>query len=837
VTRRSFEPSSLDWPVLRRYGEAHSLRVALPIGGIGTGTVSLGGRGDLRDWEVVNRPAKGWSPKQSFFAIRAALPGGAVTTRALEGPIDPVLYEGGHGSSVPNHSLPRFRRSEFHAAYPLGQVLLSDPDVPVEVRLQAFNPLVPVDTEASGIPVAVLRYVVTNTGELPVEVSVAGSLRNFIGTDGLIGKPKAGRNVVQHGPSLVGVLLGSDGVDMDAEQWGTLALAVLDEDDTSTRTSWSDHTWGGRLLDFWDDFTADGHLDERTDPRDAPTASLVAKQILAPGETHPFTFLLGWHFPNRRSWDGDATVGNHYTTTYTDAWHVVTETAPALPELERRTLSFVRAFVDSDLPDTVKEAALFNLSTLRTQTCFRTSDGRFYGWEGCNDNSGSCPGSCTHVWNYEQVTPYLFGSLARSMRETELRYGTGDDGLMSFRIQLPLDRAREDRLAAADGQMGCLVKLYREWRLSGDDDLLYTLWPKARRALEFAWIPGSWDADQDGVMEGCQHNTMDVEYFGPNPEVGIWYLAALRACEQMACHLGEDDFAKTCAELFHRGSAWIDEHLFNGDYYRHDIRPPASEEAIAPGLRHPHMGTRNLDHPQLQIGDGCLADQLVGQLLAHLTGLGQLLDPQHVRTTLQSIWRFNRRGATADHFNPTRSYALDDEPGLNVASYPHGNRPERPFPYFAETWSGLEYTAAAGMFAAGLHDQAVAVVDATRSRYDGRRRNPFNEAECGHHYVRAMASWGVVIALTGFDYDGVTATLRFTAADRPTRWLWSSGDAWGTVTQRPTANGSDVELAVLGGRLRLHKIILTGAGSSILDDQTLTAGEHITARTSPHHTT
>ncbi|TDE10406.1 GH116 family glycosyl-hydrolase [Jiangella asiatica] len=805
-----------DWPVLRRYDTDHSLRIALPLGGIGTGTVSLGGRGDLRDWEIMNRPAKGWTPRDSFFAIRAG-----DTVRALEGPIDPVLYEGWEGAAVANHSLPRFSRSAFLAAYPLGQVLLNDPAVPVSVRLRAFNPLVPADLDASSIPVAVLRYAVTNTGGEPLDVTVAGSVRNLATDDH--------RNAARREPGLDGVLLAAGGDERD-ERWGSIALAVLDEDDISLRTAWAGSSWGGPLLDFWDDLRADGRLDERPAAAGEPVASVAAMRTLAPGVTHTFTFLLTWHYPNRMDWRGENVIGNHYTQAYRDAWDVVARIAPALANLEDRTVGFVDALAGSDLPGTVVEAALSNVSTLRSQTCFRTPDGRFYGWEGCLDDHGSCHGNCTHVWNYELATPYLFGELARSMRELEFLHATGDDGHMSFRLDLPLDRARAHGVAAADGQMGCIVKLYREWRLSGDDDLLRSLWPAARRALEFAWIPGGWDADRDGVMEGSQHNTMDVEYFGPNPEIGTWYLAALRACEEMARHLGDDAFADICADLFARGSSWIDEHLFNGEYYRHEIRPPGSEDAIAPGLRLPGIGARDLVEPELQIGDGCLTDQLVGQNLAHLTGLGHLLDPDNERTTLRSILRHNDRTGPAAEFNPKRSYALADEPGLVVASYPRGNRPARPFPYYAEVWTGLEYTAAIGLIQAGLADDGVRVVDAVRSRFDGRRRNPFDEAECGHHYVRAMASWGTVPALTGFDYDGVTGTLRIAAAsgtDRPVRWFWSSGDAWGTLTQRPADDGVEVTLAVRGGRLRLRSIALTGVGATELPERTLAAGHTV----------
>ena len=136
--------------------------------------------------------------------------------------------------------------------------------------------------------------------------------------------------------------------------------------------------------------------------------------------------------------------------------------------------------------------------------------------------------------------PFLFGSLARQMRELEYLHATAHDGAMSFRVLLPLEKAQDYGLAAADGQFGCVVKLFREWRLSGDDEWLKRLWPACRRSLEFAWVKGGWDADRDGLAEGAQHNTMDIEYFGPNPEVQSWYLAALAAAVEMAEAVGDD---------------------------------------------------------------------------------------------------------------------------------------------------------------------------------------------------------------------------------------------------------------------------------------------------------
>ncbi|MBN1933937.1 MAG: hypothetical protein JW934_04710, partial [Anaerolineae bacterium] len=516
------------WPVLKEYDPDHLARIALPLGGIGAGAVSLGGRGDLRDWEVMNRPAKGFNPR-AFFALYARPAGRPAVVRALEGPLAWFEYEGDFGSKAPNHGLPRFRQCRFAAAYPFGQVLLADPDLPVRVRIEAFNPLIPADADASGIPVAVLRYVLENGSDRPVAASVCGSLQNFIGRDGAGGQELDNRNLFVQNGGLQGLLMRSDGVDPAAEQWGTLALATTARRGISYRTAWLKGGWGSPLLDFWDDFSADGALDEReADGEPAPTGSLAVRVDLAPGETAAVTFLLAWHFPNRHTWTpgaGDACctsnrIGNYYATQYVDAWDVAERVAARLDDLEAQTLRFVRAFCAGDLPAVVKEAALFNLSTLRTQTCFRTPDGRFFGWEGCCDQRGCCYGSCTHVWNYEQATAFLFGDLARSMREVEFLHATDAQGMMSFRANLPLENARQFGKAAADGQMGCLLKLYRDWQLCGDDAWLARLWPQAKKALEFCWIPGGWDADRDGVMEGCQHNTMDVEYYGPNPQMG-----------------------------------------------------------------------------------------------------------------------------------------------------------------------------------------------------------------------------------------------------------------------------------------------------------------------------
>ncbi len=309
-------------------------------------------------------------------------------------------------------------------------------------------------------------------------------------------------------------------------------------------------------------------------------------------------------------------------------------------------------------------------------------------------------------------------------------------------------------------------------------------------------------------MEGCQHNTMDVEYYGPNPQMEFWYLGALRAAEEMAAYLGEKKFARTCRTLFENGRTWTDANLFNGEYYIQDIRPPKDVSEVAPSLLI-GMGAKDLANPDYQLGNGCLVDQLVGQYMAHICGLGYLADKSHIQTTLQSIMKYNLQEGFYDHFNCMRSFVLGDESALLMASYPHG-RPKNPFSYFSEVMTGFEYTAAVGMIYEGQVENGLRSIRNIRERYDGRKRSPFDEAECGHHYARAMASWAAVLALCGFHYSGVEKSMTF--APQNGNFFWSNGSAWGTCSIQGEGKSYRAELTVKHGELDIRIFRLAGLG-------------------------
>jgi uncharacterized protein (DUF608 family) len=674
--------------------------------------------------------------------------------RILEARLAPP-YEGASGLGTRNApGLGRLAGASFTGEYPLARIGFRDARLPVKVALEAFTPMIPLDAEESGLPVAVLRYRVANPGAARARVSVAFVLDNPVGTG------EARRNEFRDGKDLAGYLLTNPSLAADAPANGSFALCVRGVGDgrLTHLDGWPKARWWASPLLFWDDFSADGALGPQAEQTNR-VASLCLSREIAPGAQADFEFLLAWHFPNRTpAWCGwtapkgeeNAIIGNHYAQRFSDAWAAAAHASANLPSLEARMGRFLAAMRETTLPAAVKEAAMSNLSTLATPTCFRTADGRFRGFEGINDHTGCCFGSCNHVWNYESATHHLFPALARSMREAAFELSGRLNGLMPIRGQLP-EGKQTGGIAAADGQMGQIIKAYLDWRLSGDGEWLRKLWPEIKRALEFAWVEGGWDADRDGVMEGVQHNTYDVEFFGPNPMCGIYYLGALRAGEEMARAMG-DPAAAVYRGLFEKGRAWIDANLFNGEYYIQKVRGVAKERIARDLLS--TFGSDSTEKPDFQLGEGCLVDQLVGQYVADFAGLGPLVDPAKIRKTLESIYKYNYKRELFEHESVQRIFALNDEAALVICDYGRGKRPRVPFPYFAEVMTGFEYSAAVLMLWHGMVDQGIECIANIRRRYDGERRNPWDEAECGHHYARAMAAWSAVLALSGFRYHG-----------------------------------------------------------------------------------
>jgi len=803
----------------RRYSGDSAREVAFPIGGIGTGCVSLSGTGELVDWEIFNRPNKGSYLPNSFFMLRAEEKDGQAVTKVLQGPALPSFT----GTTNPHHGrfgdgllggrgigLPHMSESVLRGEYPIAYMAFEDKEMPVEVSFEAFNPFIPLQADDSSIPAAVFRFLVYNPGKRPVKIALAASLMNAAGYEGIgpflrDGVGQTVNRTMEEGDAR-GILMTTAGVGPEDWRYGSMALATS-WPDVAVQACWERTGWFDALQRYWDEFSATGSLsprayDEPSGPGARDTGALALRATLGPGEWAVLPVYVTWHFPTYHKYWGQSSAGpgtpdaadaaptwkNYYASLWSDAWDVAKDVAARENELYSGTKAFRDALFDSTLPWYVLDAVSSQMSILKSPTCLRLEDGTFYGFEGTCAERGCCEGSCTHVWNYAQALPFLFPSLERSMREADYRYNQREDGWMGFRLQLPLGTEPKAFHAAADGQMGGILKTYRDWKLSGDDGWLRGLWPRVRNALEYAWT--EWDRDRDGVMEGIQHNTYDIEFHGPNTMMGTWYLGALRAAEEMARYLGEEDVAEEYHVVYASGRKKMEKELFNGEYYVQRYDPGQA--------------------PRYQYGQGCLADQVIGQWFARVAGLGDLLNPRHVRKALEAIYKHNWRTDFRNHACCQRIYALNDDKGLLLCTWPNGDRPAFPFPYSDEVWCGIEYQVSSHMIYEGLVDEGLCIVRGVRERHDGVKRNPWNEFECGSHYARSMAAWSVLTALAGFSYDVPHRSIGFAPRlnEEDFRTFWSVGTGWGMYHQSVSKKRAKATLAVAAGQLELKTLKL-----------------------------
>lgn len=818
---------------MKTYKKPYTREISFPIGGIGTGSIGLGGNGRLHDWEIFNRPAKGSLNGYSHFAVRAIRPNGETNARVLCGDIEKdlsgqyskVMYGGfGYGVAAGNMAgLPHFRDVAFHSRFPFATVSLADKDFPARVRLSAHNPFIPMDEDASSIPAAFFEVEIENISEETLTFSAALSVL----------RPYRGQNAATTVGGYPAVFMAGK-ADPASPDYRDMTLCCLSPNVT-VQPCWYRGGWQDPIATFWREFSEGRALPARiyAEAAEQDTATLDASLILRPREKRSVRFLLCWNTPNRiNDWSPvkdaagrDLVWKNYYAVLWENSLASCRYAAENWDSLAARSRAFSDAVLSSTIDKTVLEAALCNLTTLKSTTVMRLEDGSLWGWEGVFEDAGSCEGTCMHVWNYAYALPFLFPRLERSIRENEFRYNICPDGLMTFRMTLPPGARPINRWPCLDGQMGAVIKTYREWKMSGDDAWLASVWDKAKLALSYAWKQEekpewSWDADRDGILEGRQHHTLDTELFGPSSWLQGFYIAALRAAAEMAEHMGEGDFAADCRRLAENGSRFTETELFNGEYYIQKIDLSDREQAARFEKEDAYWSE---EHGQLkcQIGEGCAIDQMVAEWHAALCGLREIYDPTHRASALRALYRYNYKPSLRNFANPWRVYALQDEGGAVMCEYPAGReKPAIPLSYCEECMSGFEYALAGLFVACGMPREALTLVRSVRDRNDGKKRNPFNEIECGSHYARAMASWALIPLYSGFSYDMTVGKIGFAPRTRrrPFVSFFSVGEAWGQVAFR----GKTFTLTVTEGKLPLATLTLPNANRA----RTLTVDGH-----------
>ena len=798
-------------------------KVAFPIGGIGAGMFCLEGTGSISHMSVRN--TMDFFNEPCMFAA-VTVKGEENTAKILEGPVpDWKTFGGprtGNGLGGTSYGFPRFRDVSFHARFPFGIVTLSDEDMPLDVEITGWSPFIPGNADDASLPVGALEYHFKNFSHEPVEAVFSYNSRNFM-TKSTTGE-EPGDSIR---PIEGGFLLWQQRTEENPENEGGFAVFV-DESEVVVDHCWFKGGWFDSLTLTWENIRKATLMDNPPLDGSSPGASLFVPFSLEPGGEKIIRLMVAWYVPvtDLRTGSDPETAPDSqseipccespfYVPWYAGRFEDINEVADYwrlnyIP-LREKTKLFSDTFYDSTLPDEVIEAVAANLTILKSPTVLRQTDGRLWCFEGCSDDRGCCAGSCTHVWNYAQALPHLFPELERSLRQTEFNESQDERGHQTFRSNLPIRPVTHTFHAASDGQLGGIMKVYRDWRISGDTAWLKSLWPQVKQSLEYCIT--TWDPKGKGILEEPHHNTYDIEFWGPDGMCTSFYLGALTAAVEMGTAL--DDDVGRYSTLLEKGVNYLETELFNGEYFYQKIQTQGLEAEFEPldyssnGSGYKEiMDVLNTEGPKYQYGTGCLSDGVLGFWIARVAGLSEIADVEKVKSHLLAIHKYNLRHDLSEHANPQRpTFAMGDDGGLLLCSWPRGGALSLPFVYSNEVWTGIEYQVASHLMFEGMVDEGLEIVRVCRDRYDGRVRNPFDEYECGHWYARALASYGLLQGLTGVRYDAVDKTLCIDSRiGNDFRSFLSTASGFGTVGLK---NGKPF-VDVKRGDIDIDRVIVSG---------------------------
>jgi uncharacterized protein (DUF608 family) len=806
-------------------------RVAFPIGGLGAGMFCLEGTGAISHMSIHNRPEI-YNEPALFSAI--AIKGLKNGVKALEGQVPDWKMFGargtGNGAAGTTYGLPRFQNAEFKTHFPFATIQLQDNDIPLQISVKGWSPFIPTDEDNSSMPVGVLEYSFTNKTTQSFEAIFSFNTKNFLAnTDGAVNKIDAINN---------GFVLKQDAVKDKPEAVANFAV-FTDDDKTIVDHCWFRGGWWDPLTMAWN--TVRDVKTRAAEPveKDAPGASLFVPFTLNAGATKTVKLMMAWYVPETnmhigevvpKDCNGDSGCCNapedlgvsngkkspspNYKPWYSGQFNSVEEVADYwkknYSDLQSKSKLFSDAFYASTLPPEVMEAVAANLTILKSPTALRQYDGRFWGWEGCGDDSGCCSGNCTHVWNYAQAMSHLFPMLERTMRNTEFCEDQNKEGHQGFRANLPISPLKHDFHAASDGQLGGIMKVYREWRISGDNDWLRKIYPVVITSMDYCIA--TWDPKGKGVVEEPHHNTYDIEFWGPDGMITSFYLGALTAITLMGKHLNKD--VSKYEDLYKKGKVQLETNLYDGEYFFQDIeyknlkaQNPATAKSFGGDYSAEAIEILKKEGPKYQYGKGCLSDGILGAWIGSMCGLPTFVDDKKVSSHLLAVHKYNLKTSLKEHANPQRpAYALGDEGGLLLCTWPKGGKLSLPFVYSDEVWTGIEYQVAAHLMEMGHVQEGLDIVKLCRNRYDGRIRNPFNEYECGHWYARAMSSYGMLQALTGVRYDAVDKTLYIDSQVGDFTSFLSTATGFGTVSLK----AGKPSVKVVYGKIDIDKTVVGG---------------------------
>lgn len=795
--------------------------IGMPVGGINTGQVYLGGDGQLWYWDIFNiqridpnTPGAGdkfyinpMTQDQQFdqgFAIRVNK---KVLSKVTTPHIKILNSEG-------------FSDITFRGEYPIGKVTYKEAGFPVSVKLNAYSPFIPTDNESSDFPAIVMEFTITNDSEKEVNADLIGWLQNMANYK-MANKAsgKAQNKIVKSGEALQ--LVASSNVDGEASKdlpdYGNMSLTLLEGNDAwGTPQTSNDIKYNLNKVNGSNETSSETKLGNKL------VGAIGKNIVLKAGESKTLTYVLSWYFPNvHRTESGFHHLKNkenlrhYYSKKFTSSADVANTIASNTTKFLETTKQWNKTWYNASLPTWFLDRTFVNTGTLATTSCYRLDDltddpdneGRFYAMEGVYLGEGTC----THVFHYEQALGRVFPNLARQLR-TQVDYGLSfkDNGIIGYRgefSKLGTQPGQKYSGYAVDGQAGTILRAYREHTTSPNKNYLKAYWPKIKKSVEYMIAhDAKKSVTPDGILEGIQYNTLDKEWYGKNAWQSSMYNAALQAGSAMAKEMGDKSFSKKCLAIAAKGKENIKNQLFNGEYFINIV------------------DKENPENPNTNIG--CHIDQVLGQSWAFQAGLPRILPKKETVSALQSIYKYNFKTDVGPYLEDAtiknvRFYALPGEPGTIMCTFPNGGADSAAgtiasdwnnlvVGYFSECMTGFTYQAAGHMIAEGLVEEGMTMIKAIHERYSPNKRNPYNEIEYGSHYTRAMSSFGAFIAASGFTLNEPNGQIGFSPKINPEDFksAFIAGNSWGTFTQKVDSDEQVSGLELAYGTLKIKEISL-----------------------------
>jgi uncharacterized protein (DUF608 family) len=806
--------------------------IGMPVGGIGTGQVYLGGDGQLWYWDIFNyQRINPGGPGDKFyinplvqdhrfdqgFAIR------------LNGSITPTvkgLRDGG------------FSDINFIGQYPIGNVYYKDESFPLEVKLQAFSPFIPTNSEESGFPAIIMEYTVKNTGDSALEAELFGWLQNTSNYFSSHDQNGMHVNTIIESNNSIQLISSSEGEELtDLPDYGNMTLTLL-----GNGNRWSTPFTPADINYHLTDIKPSDEKSTKQELGLKLTGAIGEVVLLEPNEEKTVTFMLSWYFPNLHRKESGfhnlidrENLRYYYSQRFSSSTEVADYIKANYEALAGTTKDWVKTWYNSTLPTWFLDRTFVNTSTLATRSCYRLTDltgnpdnmGRFYAMEGVYRGHGTC----THVFHYEQALGRVFPDLALRLRE-QIDFGSSfqENGIILYRGPDFRNMGHQDgRDYAVDGHAGTILRAYREYTMSSDNTFLEKNWPKIKKSIEYMISQDKEKSGKaDGILEGIQYNTLDRMWYGKISWISSMYIAALRVGEAMANDIGDKRFSKKCHKIVELGSKNITNELYNGEYFINLLDP------------------ENRESPNSNIG--CHIDQVLGQSWTIQAGLPRVLPEEETRSALKAIHKYNFQEDIGNYLKnakiqPVRFYALPGEAGTVMCSFPRGGEDKAPgeikseweklvVGYFSECMTGFTYQAAGHMIAEGLVDEGMEIIKAIHDRYNPSKRNPYNEVEYGNHYTRAMSSFGAYVSASGFKYHGPKGEIAFAPKIEPENFTGAfiTSEGWGSFSQKKSGLTQMNILELSYGNLRLNQFETSfTADNKIESVQVLLNGESIKA--------